>query len=61
MANVSVESELGTIGTTGNSIEGGTEGVIYTVPSEANNLLKIQELIPLQLQSEQLMVFIRKI
>ena len=32
IANVSVESELGTIGTTGNSIEGGTEGVIYTVP-----------------------------
>lgn len=28
LANVSVESELGTIGTTGNSIEGGTEGVI---------------------------------
>ena len=39
IANVSVESELGTIGTTGNSIEGGTEGVIYTVPEEAKQLL----------------------
>ena len=38
MANVSVESELGTIGTTGNSIEGGTEGVIYTVPSEIKTI-----------------------
>lgn len=40
MANVSVESELGTIGTTGNSIEGGTEGVIYTVPSEAKQFIE---------------------
>ena len=29
IVNVSVESELGTIGTTGNSIEGGTEGDVY--------------------------------
>ena len=35
LANVSVESELGTIGTTGNSIEGGTVGVIYTDPDQA--------------------------
>lgn len=40
MANVSVESELGTIGTTGNSIEGGTEGVIYTVPAEAKQFIE---------------------
>lgn len=40
LVNVSVESELGTIGTTGNSIEGGTEGVIYTVPSEAEDFVK---------------------
>ena len=40
IANVSVESELGTIGTTGNSIEGGTEGVIYTVPSEAKQFIE---------------------
>lgn len=40
IANVSVESELGTIGTTGNSIEGGTEGVIYTVPEEANQFIE---------------------
>lgn len=39
IANVSVESELGTIGTTGNSIEGGTEGVIYTVPEEAKQFI----------------------
>lgn len=37
--NVSVESELGTIGSTGNSIEGGTEGVIYTVPEEAKQFI----------------------
>ena len=40
IANVSVESELGTIGTTGNSIEGGTEGVIYTVPEEAKQFIE---------------------
>lgn len=40
IANVSVESELGTIGTTGNSIEGGTEGVIYTVSEEAKQFIE---------------------
>ena len=40
IANVSVQSELGTIGTTGNSIEGGTEGVIYTVPEEAKQFIE---------------------
>lgn len=40
IANVSVESELGTIGTTGNSIEGGTEGIIYTVPEEAKQFIE---------------------
>ena len=40
IANVSVESELGTIGTTGNFIEGGTEGVIYTVPEEAKQFIE---------------------
>lgn len=40
LVNVSVESELGTIGTTGNSIEGGTEGVIYTVPTEAKQFIE---------------------
>ena len=40
IANVSVESELGTIGTTGNSIEGGPEGVIYTVPEEAKHFIE---------------------
>ena len=40
IANVSVESELGTIGTTGNSIEGGTEGVIYTVPDESKQFIE---------------------
>ncbi|WP_276937824.1 ketose-bisphosphate aldolase [Faecalibaculum rodentium] len=38
--NVSVESELGTIGSTGNSIEGGTEGVIYTIPEEARHFIE---------------------
>ncbi len=33
--NVSVESELGTIGQTGNSIEGGTSAIIYTDPKQA--------------------------
>ena len=40
IVNVSVESELGTIGQTGNSIEGGTKGVIYTVPSEAKQFIE---------------------
>lgn len=40
IANVSVESELGTIGTTGNSIEGGTQGAIYTVPEEAKQFIE---------------------
>lgn len=40
LVNVSVESELGTIGTTGNSIEGGTKGVIYTVPAEAKQFIE---------------------
>lgn len=33
--NVSVEAELGTIGMTGNSIEGGTTKIIYTDPAQA--------------------------
>lgn len=32
---VSVEAELGTIGTTGNDTEGGTEKIIYTNPDDA--------------------------
>lgn len=40
IANVSVESELGTIGQTGNSIEGGTTGVIYTKPEEAKKFIE---------------------
>lgn len=40
IVNVSVEAELGSIGTTGNSIEGGTEGVIYTVPEEAKQFVE---------------------
>jgi tag_bisphos_ald: class II aldolase, tagatose bisphosphate family len=45
LANVSVESELGTIGTTGNSIEGGTTGIIYTDPDQAKDFVEKQELI----------------
>lgn len=33
--SVSVEAELGTIGTTGNDTEGGTEKIIYTNPDDA--------------------------
>lgn len=40
ITNVSVESELGTIGQTGNSIEGGTTGVIYTKPEEAKQFIE---------------------
>lgn len=40
LVNVSVESELGTIGSTGNSIEGGTVGVIYTKPEEAKQFIQ---------------------
>ena len=40
LANVSVESELGTIGTTGNSIEGGTTGIIYTYPDQAKDFVE---------------------
>lgn len=39
IANVSVESELGTIGQTGNSIEGGTTGIIYTDPMDAKQFI----------------------
>ena len=37
--NVSVEAELGTIGVTGNSIEGGTKDVIYTDPKQAKDFV----------------------
>lgn len=40
LVNVSVESELGTIGTTGNSIEGGTTGIIYTDPDQAKDFVE---------------------
>lgn len=33
--HISVEAELGTIGQTGNSMEGGTQGIIYTDPKQA--------------------------
>jgi fructose-bisphosphate aldolase class II len=38
--NVSVEAELGTIGTTGNSAEGGADEIIYTDPSQAEDFAK---------------------
>lgn len=40
MLNISVEAELGTIGQTGNSIEGGTKGIIYTDPKQALDFVK---------------------
>ncbi|MBS4206697.1 ketose-bisphosphate aldolase [Bacillus sp. FJAT-50079] len=36
---VSVEGELGTIGNTGNSIEGGVSKIIYTEPAEARDFV----------------------
>ncbi len=38
--NVSVEAELGTIGTTGNGGEYGADEIIYTDPEKAKSLLK---------------------
>ena len=40
MVNVSVEGELGTIGDTGTSIEGGMSEVIYTDPEDAKNFVE---------------------
>lgn len=37
---VSVEGELGTIGTTGNSAEGGADEIVYTVPSDAKTFVE---------------------
>lgn len=37
---VSVEGELGTIGTTGDSYEGGTAGIIYTDPEQAKDFIE---------------------
>lgn len=39
-AGVSVEGELGTIGQTGNSIEGGSTEIIYTDPEDAKTFVK---------------------
>ncbi len=38
--NVSVEGELGTIGTTGNDAEGGTDEIIYTKPDDAAKFIE---------------------
>ena len=37
---VTVEGELGTIGTTGDSYEGGTAGIIYTDPEQAKDFIE---------------------
>ena len=39
VSNVSVEAELGTIGTTGESYEGGTSDIIYTDPAQAKDFI----------------------
>lgn len=39
-SNVSVEAELGTIGTTGESYEGGTSSIIYTDPNQAKDFIE---------------------
>ncbi len=41
--NVSVEGELGTIGTTGTSSEGGTDEIIYTDSKLAKDFIEKQE------------------
>lgn len=38
--NVSVEAELGTIGTTGESYEGGADDIIYTDPAQAKDFIE---------------------
>lgn len=38
-ANVSVEAELGTIGDTGNTVEGGVSEIVYTDPKVAQNFI----------------------
>ena len=38
---VSVEAELGTIGDTGNTVEGGVTEVVYTVPEKAKEFVEI--------------------
>jgi fructose-bisphosphate aldolase class II len=38
--NVSVEAEIGTIGTTGLSFEGGTSEIIYTDPTQAEDFIE---------------------
>ena len=40
LVNVSVEGELGTIGNTGNSDEGGSEHIVYTQPEEVVDYVK---------------------
>lgn len=39
VSNVSVEAELGTIGTTGDSYEGGADDIIYTNPEQAKDFI----------------------
>lgn len=40
VSNVSVEAELGTIGTTGDSYEGGADDIIYTNPEQAKDFIE---------------------
>ena len=59
---VSVEAELGTIGSTDNDTEvaGGATNIIYTKPEEAVKFVRRPTATVLQLQSEPLMVCIRR-
>ena len=41
LVNVSVEGELGTIGNTGNSDEGGGDDIVYTQPQEVVDFVKL--------------------
>ena len=40
VSNVSVEAELGTIGTTGENFEGGADDIIYTNPEQAKDFIE---------------------
>lgn len=42
--NISVEAELGNIGATGTSFEGGTSGVVYTDPEQAKEFVKLTKI-----------------
>ncbi|XOW20180.1 class II fructose-bisphosphate aldolase [Lactococcus cremoris] len=57
---VSVEAELGTIGNTGNNVEGGNQEGIYTAPEQAKEFVERTGCDSLAVGIGPLMVFIQK-